>query len=94
MERVIFSLTLFAHINLFLLYHCSYTCPECRSPGAPGGHVCLHRKLLQYIHDIGSSGYIHVRKLIRQDERLKFKLKNLNYLHDEDKSKIGKIIFF
>ncbi|XP_063417067.1 uncharacterized protein LOC134699395 [Mytilus trossulus] len=40
-----------------------YTCGECRNPGAPGGHVCLDRKLLQYIHDIGSSGYIHVNEI-------------------------------
>ena len=40
-----------------------YTCSECRSPGAPGGHVCLHRTLLHYIYDIASHGYIHVNEI-------------------------------
>ena len=45
-------------ICTFILY--SYTCSECRSPGAPGGHVCLSETLLRYLVDLGTHGYIHV----------------------------------
>ncbi|KAJ8301494.1 hypothetical protein KUTeg_020481 [Tegillarca granosa] len=37
-----------------------YTCSECPSPGAPGGHVCLSRNLLHYLVALARKGYIHV----------------------------------
>ncbi|XP_060561248.1 uncharacterized protein LOC132721017 [Ruditapes philippinarum] len=41
-----------------------YTCSECRSPGAPGGHVCLSRNLLHYIYAVHQRlGYIHVNEV-------------------------------
>ena len=47
-----------------LLWHLStssYTCSTCRSPGAPGGHVCLSGNLLHYIYAVHQKlGYIHV----------------------------------
>jgi hypothetical protein len=41
-----------------------YTCPECHSPGAPGGHVCLSGNLLHYIYNVHQHlGYIHVNEV-------------------------------
>ncbi|XP_048779914.1 uncharacterized protein LOC125683130 [Ostrea edulis] len=40
-----------------------YTCSECRSPGAPGGHVCLSESLLRYLVELGTHGYIHVNEI-------------------------------
>lgn len=41
-----------------------YTCSECRSPGAPGGHVCLSGTLLHYIYAVHERlGYIHVNEV-------------------------------
>ncbi|KAK3102387.1 hypothetical protein FSP39_011009 [Pinctada imbricata] len=40
-----------------------YTCAECRSPGAPGGQVCLNEQLLKYIYDVGVKGYAHINEV-------------------------------
>ncbi|KAL3885720.1 hypothetical protein ACJMK2_025765 [Sinanodonta woodiana] len=40
-----------------------YTCAECRSPGAPGGQVCLSETLLRYIYDLGTHGQVHVNEI-------------------------------
>jgi len=41
-----------------------YTCSECRSPGAPGGHVCLKASLLHYIYAVHQKlGFIHVNEV-------------------------------
>jgi hypothetical protein len=43
----------------------SYTCSECRSPGAPGGHVCLNSTMLYYIVAVHQKlGYIHVSLVV------------------------------
>ncbi|XP_060561249.1 uncharacterized protein LOC132721018 [Ruditapes philippinarum] len=42
----------------------NYNCSECRSPGAPGGHVCLSKTLLYYIVLVHQKlGYIHVNEI-------------------------------